>query len=292
MANVTGTMRATYTDPEGVEWDWSNTSPEHGYFTTSQIGGWAAPTFEIVADPLPRGGEGIRNIRGQGARLTWPMHIYGQDFMEFSDRYRLVKRSILMTARRNIPGILRIARPDGSAREIEVWYEDGLRGEPGQNWVSASPVLTLYCPSGAWRDITPQVITRMYEPASAFFSPWLTISSSQVIGTSNIENIGELTAWPIWVITGPATGLTATNLTTGQAFTLTETITAGQTITITTDRPTVRGPADENLAGSLNWPGAYLWGLAPGDNDIEFAVAGAGTGTQIEMTYYPLYEGV
>lgn len=291
MVDSVGTIRVTLTDPEATVYELSSIADDPGWFTTRGIGGWGAPSFEIVTDPLPRGGEAVRNVRGQSARLTWPLHIWGEDHVDFVTRYRQIKRAFLMTARRNLPAVLRVYRPDGSAREISIIYEDGFRGEPGQNWLSANPVLTLYCPSGVWRDVSPLVITRMYEPSSSFYSPWLTVSSSQVIGSTTIANPGDTPAWPEWVITGPATAITATNATTGQAFTLTYTLTAGQQITITTDRPTVRGPAAQNLAGSLNWPGAYLWGLSPGDNVINFTVAGAGTGTQIQMTFYPQYEG-
>lgn len=291
MANTVGTIRATFTDPEGAEWDWSNISPELGYFTTDQIGGWCSPPFEIVTDPMPRGGELIRAIRSQAARLTWPLHVYGDTHMQFLSRWRNVTRPVLMTARRNLPGILKVARPDGSARTIEVYYEDGLRGEGGQHWVSASPVLTLFCPEGSWKDTQQLVITRVTEPSSSFYSPWLTVSSSQVLGSTVIANPGDVHAWPVWTISGPATAITATNTTTGESFTLTYPITLGQNITITTDRPTVRGPAGENIAGSLNWPGAWLWGLAPGNNSVTFAVSGAGTGTQIQMAFYPRYEG-
>lgn len=291
VANTVGTMRATYVDPEGTEWDLSNINPDVGYFTTDGIGGWGAPPFEIVTDPVPRGGEAIRAIRSQASRLTWPLHIYADTHMQFITRYRALKRAILMTARRNLPGVLKVARPDGSARTIEVYYEDGFGGEPGENWVSANPVLTLFCPDGSWKDTEQMVITRVTEPASSFYTPWLTISSSQVIGSSVIVNPGDVHAWPVWTINGPATSITATNSTTGEAFTLTYAINVGQTITITTDRPTVRGPAGENIAGSLNWPGAWLWGLAPGNNNVTFTVAGAGTGTQIRMAFYPRYEG-
>jgi hypothetical protein len=98
-------------------------------------------------------------------------------------------------------------------------------------------------------------------------------------------------AWPEWTITGPASEIVATNHTYGQSFTLTYDLDAGETLTITTQRPTVRGPAGENLAGSLNWPEAYLWALAPGLNDIEFEVTGANTGTSISLAYHPRYEG-
>jgi hypothetical protein len=286
-----GSMRATYTDPLGTVWDLSDTSDSRGYFTTQQVGGWGAPVFEIVTDAKPRGGETIRFIRPEPARITWPLHIWGDTHIQFVQRYRDIRRAFLLTAHMNQPGLLRVARPDGSAREAEVWYEEGFKGESGENWVSANPVLTLFVPDGAWRDVNPVVITRNQGSPSDFFSNFPAVSSSQVLGDTTIFNPGDMAAWPVWTITGPCTTLTATNATTGQTFTLTATLTSGQTATITTDRPTVRGPAGENLVGQLNWPTAYLWGLAPRDNAITFVVSGGGPASQIQLAFTPRYEG-
>lgn len=291
MAVDVGTMSATWTDPTGQVWQLTDISPELGWFTTPAVAGWGAAPYEIVTDPQPRGGETVRNIRQQPARLQWPLHIYGETHGEFLLRWRNIKRAFMSTVHLSAPGVLRVSRPDGTAREISAFYEDGLRGEAGGGWLREDPVVTLYCPEGAWRAVQPTIVTRSAGASVGFLSPFGTISSSQVLGTTQIDNPGELIAWPTWTITGPATAVTATNTTTGQSFTLTYTLSAGQSATITTNRPTVRGPAGENISGSLNWPGAYLWPLMPGTNDITFAVAGAGTGTQITLAFYARYDG-
>lgn len=286
-----GTMFATWIDPNGVEWPLTDKSEDRGYFTTTEIGGWGGMPFEYTLDPMQRGGESVRYVKVQSARLTWPLYIYGNTHQEFLTRYRALKRSFLMTAFRGLAGTLVVSRPDGSSRQVSAFYEEGFKGEPGENWLFAKPVLTLLCPDAFWQDTQAQVVTRSYSPGSSFLSPFPTFSSSQVLGVTTITNTGDADAWPTWTITGPMTALTATNTTTGRSFTLTFTLIAGETITITTDRPTVRGPLGQNLIGSLNWPAAYLWGLTVGDNNIEFTVGGSGTGTSIQMSYHPRYEG-
>ncbi len=291
LEDLVGTMRATYTDPTGVVWDLSDTSDRLGWFTTEAIAGWGAATFEVVTDVRPRGGETVRFVRPQPARITWPLHVWGDTHMQFVTRYRTIRRAFLMTAHRAETGVLRVIRPDGSAREIDVLYEEGFKGEPGEGLRYANPVLTLFAPDGAWRDAVATVLTRAQAPPAAFFVGFPTISLAQVLGNTVLHNGGDMTAWPTWRIEGPCTELVATNHTTGQAFTLTTTLTAGQAASITTDRPTVRGPVGQNLAGSLNWPGAYLWGLAPGDNQITFAVAGSGDETKVTLEFFQRYEG-
>lgn len=286
-----GNMYATFTDPEGVVWQLSDTSDERGWFTTFGVAGWGALPYEFTTDPLPRGGESVRFIRAEAGRLTWPLHIYGDTHMQFVQRYRELRRAFMMTVHRSLPGTLRVARPDGSAREIDVYYEEGFAGEPGQMWVYANPVLTLFAPDGYWRDVEATTVYREFSVGGPYLDPYRRVSSSEVLGATAVTNPGEVAAWPEWTITGPASAITATNNTTGQTFTVTYTLTAGQSITITTLRPTVRGPAGQNIASALNWPTAYLWALQPGLNDVTFSVAGSGGGTSITLNYHARYEG-
>lgn len=286
-----GTISVTWTSPAGEVLQLSDNSDDAGWFTTFGVAGWGATPFEFVADGFSRGGEIVRFVRAQPARITWPLHVWGYTHQEFIDRYRKLRRAFLMTAHRGEPGWLTVARPDGSARKIAAFYEDGFGGEAGEMHRFANPVLTLYCPEGAWIDVDPTVFKRVFAPPVPFYSSFPTVSPGSVLGAADLDNDGDLTAWPTWKISGPMTSLTATNQTTSQAFTLTAALAAGQSITITTDRPTVRDQANHNIIGSINWPSAVLWGLEPGVNNVAFQVAGAGAGTQIELAFNPRYEG-
>lgn len=287
-----GTITATWTAPSGDVYQLSNTSDDLGYFTTYGIAGWGSSPFEYVADAVAGGGEIVRFVRANPSRITWPLHIWGETHLQFIQRYRSLRRAFMMTAHRGVPGWLTVYRGDGSARKIAAFYEEGFGGEAGQMNISASPVLTLYCPEGAWIDVQQTVETRIYSSGVAsFFSPFLSVTNSSVLGLTSLDNIGDLKAWPTWTVQGPMLALVATNLTTSQSFTLTKTLTSGQSVKITTDRPTVRDNADHNIIGSINWPAATLWGLETGLNAVNFAATGAGPGTSIQLAYYPRYEG-
>lgn len=286
-----GTMLATWTDPLGQEWQLTDISPELGWFTTQGPGGWGAVPIEMVTDPIARGGEQVRFIRVQPRTITWPLHIWGETHQEFIERYRLLLRAFTSTTHQQAPGILTIIRPDGTRRQIYAYYREGFEGEPGENWLSANPVLNLWCPDGYWTDTEDTTISRSQPIASNFFSPFITVGSSRVLGDTEIINPGEIEAWPRWVIVGPMTKLTATNITLGQRFAITYPLGAGQQIQITTQRPMVRGPGDVNLTGYLDWPAAYLWPLLPGTNQVNFQVDGAETGTRIDMGFRARYEG-
>lgn len=291
MVEDVGTITATWTDPEGTVWELSNTSPDLGWFTPAGPAGWGATSYEIVTDPVPRGGENVRFVQAKPARIVWPIYVWGETHLQFVERWRQIKRAFTMTLHRRQSGTLRVARPDGTAREIDAYYEDGWGGESGENWLFARNAITLFCPDGYWRDVEPVTAVHSYVAGSDFLSPYPKVSDSLTLGETVLTNPGDVDAWPTWTITGPASAVSATNITTGYTFTITHALAAGEQITITTQQPTVRGPVGQNLVSALNWPDAYLWSLAPGDNDVVFNVTGGVAGTSVELTFYPRYEG-
>ncbi len=286
-----GTITATWTDPEGTVWPLSDTSDDVGWFTMNGPAGWNATTYELVTDPLPRGGEQLRFVRSKPATITWPIYVGGETHLEYLERLRQIRRAFAMTVHRGLTGTLTVARPDGTARSIEAYYASGLEGEAGEGWLYSKDAVSLFCPDGYWTGTESITETRSYIPGSDFLSPFPTISDSLALGETTIDNPGDVQAWPYWTVTGPMTALVGTNVTTGYEFVLTYGLAAGEQLTITTDRPMVRGPAGQNLAANLNWPAAYLWSLAPGDNDVIFNLSGGGPGTQIQLSFRPRYEG-
>jgi hypothetical protein len=288
-----GTMRATWTSPDGTVYELTDISPDLGWFTTVGPSGWGAVPIELVTDPLARGGEQVRFIRVQARNMTWPLHIWGETHQEFVSRYRRIMRAFTSTTHKQAPGILTIYRPNGRARQIYAYYKEGFGGESGENWLSANPVLTLYCPEGYWTDTTDTIVTRANAGSTStnFYTPFITIGTSQSLGATSVTNPGEVDAWPRWTITGPMSKITAVNNTLGVSFALTYALTEGQQIKITTNRPTVRGPGDKVLTGALDWPSAVLWPLAPGTNAVEFQVDGSATGTRVDLGFRARYEG-
>ncbi len=293
-APVTDTMVATFIDPRGVEWPLTYTGDDLGWFTTEEISGWGARPVEYTLDPLPSGGDDVRSIREQSARLVWPIHIWGADHLEFRQRYREIRKAIMSTVHLQTPGVLRVALVDGSTREIEVYYEDGFGQERGEHVIFANPAITFLAPRGYWRAAEEIEVWREYSAASqSFLNPFPSVSSGQVLGVTTIDNVGDVDAFPVWTVRGPMFSLTATNHTTGQEFVVNYTLASNaEEITITTERPTIRGPAGQNITDALNWPDAYLWHLLPGANDVEFVAGGPGAGTKVTLAYTPRFDGI
>lgn len=312
-----------FVDADGVEWPMSNYSEEIGWFTRSGPSGWQSAPVGFTTDERHRGGARVRTVQQKSSTIFWPMEIFGKNYDEFRSRHAKITRAIKLSTRRQRPGRLIVRQPDGTGREALVWYQDGLGGESGQNHLYARPVVQFLCEAGVWRSMQELELPWTFAPDeegipgnSGFFSPFISLRSSRVVGAENpavpvgeidpdssngendplvtVENPGDCEAWPVWTITGPLEQLTARSETLQSGFTLTYSLAELQTITITTDPQSVRGPGDADLSEFINWfdpQGCELWPLRDGTNVISLVGTGYGPTTQIRMTFRPLYDG-
>ncbi|EPD63183.1 phage tail domain-containing protein [Streptomyces sp. HGB0020] len=299
-----GFATATYTDPTGTVW--RLTDDQAGYFTLADgVSGLGAAPYDLTTDAQPRGGARLRHAQPQPRAIVWPLYVYGSTHVEFVQRWRALASAFTRTLRLNpdgtrTPGVLEIARPDGSSRRIKVYYQEGFEGQgkQGTGIASDSAVITLWCEDPYWVDPVTVTVHRETGTLSDFFVPYPTVSSSQVLGSTTVTNPGDVEVWPVWTITGPASLITFTNNDTGESFTVDPNATeighgnllAGEQVTISTDPPTVRYQDGSNWVGALNWPAAALWGLAPGSNAVTFQLDGSGPGSAVDLTFNPRYE--
>jgi hypothetical protein len=286
---------ATWYAPDGTVWPLM--APDSGVVTMSEgVSGLGAAAIELTTDARSRGGVRVRHAQPQQRAITWPLYIYGDTHTEFTALWRAVAKAFTDTTRLG-PGQLEIARPDGTARRVEAYYEAGFDGSGKQGYGITSDycVISLLCEDPYWRDVTPQRVHRESGTGVDFLSPYPSVSSSQVLGATTLINIGDVQAWPSWKVNGPASAFTAT-LDTGEAFTLTPSATghgnllAGEYVTVDTDPPRVRYMDGSVWTGALSWPGAVLWALPPGTSAATFALAGAAAGSAVDLTFYPRYE--
>lgn len=282
-----GAPQVTWIAPDGTVWPL--TTPSLGWHTLDAVTGWGAAPKRITTRPHPRGGVRVSHIQPQARYITWPLRVEGSTHLELVGNWRRIVDAFEMTDQLG-PGRLQVARPDGTRREILAYSQEGFDGSQGQGHTYDTAVLTLLCEDPYWRDVDETAPEPWAYVATVedFLDPYPTVSSGQTIdGGSTVFNAGEIEAWPVWTITGPMTSLLATNLTTGEEFTLTATLADDtETATVDTYAGTVTGPdGTTSWFGFLNQPGAVLWGLAPGENQIEFTMGGANVGSQIAMTW-------
>lgn len=293
----------TYIDPTGTRWPMTDLSADW-YTLAEGVSGLGAAPYTLTSDSHPRGGARLRYVQPQPRTIVWPLLVKGADHQQFTDNWRGLARAFtrtlhdLDTEGKPVPGQLEVARPDGRVRTIAVYYSSGYDGRgqtaTGITWDSA--VLTLWCEDPYWVDAEPVAVHRESGSGTDFFVPYPSVSSSQVLGATTVDNPGDVDVWPTWQVSGPASAITFTRDDTGETFTLDMTATAhgalllGETVTISTDPPRVRSGTGENLVAGLNWPTAVLWSLPPGETPVTFQLDGASTGSAVDLTFHPRYE--
>src|SRR5690606_11171214 len=298
-----GYAAITYIDPAGTRWPMTDLAADW-YTLAEGVSGLGAAPYTVTTDLHPRGGSRVRHVQPQARTIVWPLLVKGVDHMAFTRNWRAVGQAFTRTLRPGpdgrpvSPGVLEVARPDGTARRIRVVYYEGWDGRgqtaTGITWDSA--VLTLLCEDPYWEDVQAQTVHRESGTQVDYLVPYPSVSSSQVLGATTVTNPGDVDVWPVWTVTGPASAITFTRDDTEESFTLDMTATAhgplleGETVTISTYRPRVRASSGENLVSGLNWPEAVLWSIPPGQTPVTFALAGAETGSAVDLAFHSRYE--
>jgi hypothetical protein len=274
--------------------------PGNSLFSLRSVAGLGAAPVDIVSTPAADGGVIVEFVRPKERTILWPIRLRADTHDAFVELWRATVERFTVT-RQWGPGRLRLTRPDGTAREIPAVYSSGFEMDPEEGaWTQVTAVVNLLCPSPFWRATAPTGRVWEEEAQPDYLAPYPTISSGQVIGSTEIRNDGHEDAWPFWTVRGPLTSLVAANTTRGESFTLTHTLTAGQTMTMSSRPIQVRGPAGERLTGALNLlAGGIPWRInARSVADIVFTANGSEPesapgehdGTSIGVSFHEQYE--
>ncbi|MFJ8727764.1 phage distal tail protein [Streptomyces sp. NPDC093269] len=279
-----------FTDPAGAVTkfsDWPN-----GWALQPGAKGLDMPVYAFTQDESPGiDGYAIRQVRAQGREVILPIAFWADDSRAaYLNRRRTLIRSL--NPKRG-DGLLTVIQADGTSRSISARYTAGLEGDEsldasGARWCICA--LTFACPSPFWLGDTTTIEWRTSVAGTFFPILPLTVGNSQVLGAVTVDNDGDDNAYPIWTITGPATSISLTNVTTGEVLVLSHTITVGDTVVIDTRerQQTALLNGVTNLWGDIS-DASTLWALEPGSNDLTLTVTGSTSNTRVRMTYQPRY---
>ena len=211
-------------------------------------------------------------------------------------------RAIVETNLRRLANILQntagatkltVTYADATAFYLNGYYAGGgetTYGEDaGQTWAVWMVVLQVADPY--WQSITPQTFTVVSGSTGRGLLPKLSslkLTSSQAVGTVTVNNtLGDVPSFPIWTVYGPLDNLTISAGT--SAFTYSQPIPAGDTLTIDTFAGTVVNAAGVNKYANLA-SAPKLFALPPGTTSVYVAGDNATSATQIACTYFPRRE--
>jgi hypothetical protein len=283
-------------DPTGVTWDLSTASGL--YWALPGVKGLGAAPRAITSDPSVRGGSTIRQIQPAARTITLPIYVEGDTHSLFLATWRALALAFTSTRSKGA-GQLVSMRPDGTSRVIDCTFADGWDGDPDLGVHEDILTVSLYAETPWWRDPNPTTVSRQYQSTStSYLAPYPSVSSDTTLGTTTINNPGDVESYPSWTVNGPASSVTAALNSTGQTWTIDPNATsighgslvAGETVTFITDPFAVTGPDGSSWTGALNWPTADGWALQPGDNSVTYTVTGSGVGTTITLSFFARYE--
>ena len=288
-------LTVTYVDPDGEEWDWSAPDARCRVLSVTGIGG---PPAAYTDSALAGGASLPQSYSAAKRSIVVGIHVYDDasqgGLLDLLDRLTFA----LWTERAGVPaaGRLVFARPDGRARQIEVFCTSGLEQtseEESRDAYQRDTGYVLTFESGLdplFSDSAPVGPLVFAAPPDVGGIPPLlpvVLTPSNTLGETAVTNSGNGDAYPIWTVRGPGTP-TLSNLTTGRSFSLT-TLEAGEEITVDT-RPARQSAVDAD--GADRWTDLVktsprdLWTLVPGRNELNLEIADAVEGSRIEMVYH------
>jgi hypothetical protein len=189
-------------------------------------------------------------------------------------------------------GTLTFVYGDGTSRQLNrVRYVTGLEGDESQGagrWYRRMVLgFRAYDPYFYDTQLTTHVVAGGDTTGFFPFLP-LHLSRGAIGSTVTIVNDGKASAWPIWTVHGPSTGLTIVNQSTGATIDMPAVaLTASQVLTIDT-RPLVKSVIRDdgtNLFDQLT-NASDLFALRKGANDILVTAGGSNAASLVTLAYY------
>jgi hypothetical protein len=287
-------LQINYIDPDGNNWNLSDTSMAGGYVCAG-IAGIEGLVLSMSTIPM-LDGTAIPNfyIPQPGSIAMAVLIARPETTGDEDDYYNLLDRFVraFFNRRNELPkaAYLQIQRPDGSTRQLQVYTTAGLNTPEVALSNHSLYSVTLVTPDPYWTDLVSQSLIYKTNIAAGIL-PLLPIplGSGTVLGNATLTNQGSALTWPTWTITGPGTP-TLKNLLTNKQWSLNTAIPTGNVVQVTTKPGTQMAV---NLTTQTNiWDQLVLgtsirnlWPLMAGDNPISIVMAGATAATSVQVDW-------
>lgn len=278
------------TGSDGVFWDLADYDGH--VFLQPGFTGFDAPPVTVYSDGTPGiAGAAYLGSHDEARPVFLPVYTVGSTRAE-AVSYR---RALIASLSRGLNRLC-VAETDGYRRYLDCYYTGGAEGAEGVDnagllWaIYGLNFVALDNPYWYGDVVTPS--SWVIPNARSFFplAPAVfTLSSSQVLGGTLIDNVGEVDAYPVWTLTGPASSLTLQLGT--RTFTTNSTLLAGASLVIDTDprTQTLLDNTNVNRWGDVDTTAIDLWPLPPGVNAVTVTVTGGSGATALSMSYVPRF---
>lgn len=259
------------------------------YVLIDGVRGFGIPYSEVRIDPTSGDGGVWRSSRRGIREIDLPIMVLGADRADVQTKLRRLAR---LFQDRNGPTRVTVTYPDSSSVFLETHYVGGAESQYGSDGRGhfVKWVVTLQAPQPFWQTAIEQSFAIGSGNTGRGLLPQLTkmkVSSTQTLGVVNVNNIGDVTIQPRWVITGPVKNLLVSDG--SQSFSFPDLILGGTTITIDTATGVVEDSLGNNVYSTLGVAPKFF-GLKPGITNVVVTGTDADIFTRITCYYSPRYE--
>jgi len=260
-------------------------------FADGGASGFHTPPFEHHRTTSPAlSGSKWRGVRTEERPVDWNLLVWSDND---SAEWRARDAGFNKTLRPDKTGVWEHTTPDGERRYLTLRYEGGEmvsleKGDPHKAGYSLYQ-LQFIAEDPYWHG---EEILRSWQPTSgspgtSFFGtsggPDFTIVPSSDISSASVPNPGDVSAWPIWTLIGPLTGI---NIQFNGGTLVAPDVAAGQTLVINTD-PRV-ATATRNGADVMGLMDTWDPRALPAGAETGVSVTVSGVGT-VRLSLVPRY---
>lgn len=268
------------------------TFDEANYILTTGLAGFGIPATSVRIDESAADGGIWRHTRRGIREIDMPIFVAGSSHADVEQKLR---RLANLLHDHDGPTTIRATYASGETWEISGHYVAGAETTFGEDagLTFCKWVITLQCPTPFWVrgqsesfSIGAGVTGRSLIPNLAE----MRVSSSQALGAIEVENPGDIQAYPTWTFKGPIDQVTVTNAA-GVGFTYNAAILLGSTVTVDAEKATVVDQTGANKYGNLS-PSPKFFTIPAGSSVVTISATGATSATLLSMFYRPRKEVV
>lgn len=287
-----------YTDPEGNSRALNDGN--HSFFLLRA--GFGMEGIQVYDERTPyRDGATEKGIYTPGRNFHVKVAMYHESQSALVAYERAFRSDLNPYIDRDTLGAFRMICADGVERSINC-YPTGYADDSSQrDVVACTRVLSFYAPDPYWYDPEQQTTTVTLDVDGGLEFPVydgaaeIAFNDTDIDDTEDINNAGDVDAWPVIRITGAGDNPVITNNETGKLMSLTQSMDANDYIEIDMENATI--VFYDDTAGSTTSAldtmsaASEFWPLVRGHNEINFVFTG-GAGATMTMTWYNRYLGV
>ena len=268
-----------------ITFDYSN------FILNPDFMGFGIPPAQVRIESSAGDGGVFRHSKRGVRDIDMQVTIVGTNNADVQTKLRQMSRILQDTTG---PTTLQATYTDGAVLFLKVHYVGGAEsrwGSDGGN-VWNRWVLSFQAPQPYWQsNVTEEFVVTTGNSGRGLL-PQLTklqLTSSQVFGVINVQNAGDVPAFPTWFVRGPISDVAISYGT--QGFSFTESIADGETITVNTALGTVTDDLGTNRYSILG-SAPKLFRVEPGLSSISVNGVAATAAAEVRLDYSPLFEVV